>query len=291
MQETTQQHEGKLVKRRGLLAKAVRDIRIVVGAIIILLFVIMAIFAPFLAPHDPVSIDVMLRRQPPSTEFWLGKDELGRDILSRIIFGARVSLVVGLSATFFGGAFGTMIGLITGYYGGKIDVVLGRFIDVLLAFPGILLALVIVTVLSPGTTSVIIAITIFAIPSFARIVRGSTLGVKRLEYVDAIRAVGASDLRIMFRHILPNIWSPIMVQATLYVGTAIVISATLAFLGVGTQPPVPDWGGMLNGGREFLAIAPHIVMIPGMTIFLLVLGINMFGEGLKELLEPKSNKR
>lgn len=264
-----------------------KNAQIIVGVFIILLFVIVAVFAPLIAPMDPVEISVQRRFQPPSTEHFMGTDELGRDVFSRIIFGTRISLTVGVASTVIGAIFGVGFGIIAGYYGGKIDSLFMRFMDVMLAFPGILLALAIVAVLGSSTTNTIIAVSIFAVPSFARIVRGSVLGVKKLEYIEAIRAMGARDSRIIIRHILPNVMSPVIVQATLYVATAIVIAASLSFLGMGTQPPTPEWGTMLASGREFLRQAPHLTMYPGIMILIVVLGINLIGDGLRDALETK----
>ena len=270
------------------LRKAVKSPQLVVGTSIVVFFVLVAIFAPFLAPHDPLYVSIPNRFQGFFTPgHILGTDMLGRDILSRLIFGARVSLMVGITATSIGATIGTIVGLISGYYGGKVDSVVMRFIDVMLAFPGLLLALGIVAALGSSTRNVVLAISVFAVPTFARIVRGSTLGVVKLEYIDAIRAMGAGDLRIIFLHILPNVLSPIIVQATLNVGTAIVGASSLAFLGVGTPPPTPDWGIMLNQGREALHLHPRLVMLPGIAIFLLVVGINLFGNGLRDVLQPK----
>lgn len=275
-------------RRRGVvLLKFIKNYQVAFGATIILFFVFIAIFAPLLAPHDPLYTNVQVRLEGPSAIHPLGTDDLGRDMLSRLMFGARISLTVGLLSTAIGGMMGIIIGIISGYYGGRLDIVFMRLIDVQLAFPGTLLALMIMAILGPNTFNVIIAISIFAIPTFARIARGSTLNVRKMEYIDAIKALGASDLRVMFLHVFPNILSPLVVQATLYVGSAIMISAALSFLGVGTQPPTPEWGTMLSGGREFLGRAPHIAMFPGIMITLVVIAINMLGDGLRNALEPK----
>jgi len=261
-----------------------------IGAGIVLFFVFIAIFAPLLAPHDPLEIIVTRRLLPPSSDHLLGTDDLGRDNLSRILYGARVSLTVGILATAIGATVGVLFGILAGYFGGKLDSLIMRIIDVLLAFPGLLLAIAIVTVLGSSTRNVILAVAIFAVPGFARIVRGATLNVKKLEYIDAIRAVGANDFRIIFVHILPNVISPIIVQATLNVGGAIVTAAALSFLGVGTPPPTPEWGAMVDRGRAFLYQAPHMIYFPGLMIFLLVVGINLFGDGLRDYLEPKKTR-
>jgi len=267
--------------------KALKSPQLVVGCAIVLFFAILAVFAPLIAPYDPLEISIVNRFQGFSTAHLLGTDNLGRDILSRLIFGARVSLMVGVTATVMGGTVGVVIGIVSGYYGGKTDSLLMRLMDMMLAFPGLLLALGIVAALGRSTFNVIIAIAVFAVPSFARVVRGSTLSVAKLEYIDAIRALGAGDLRIIFLHILPNILSPIIVQASLNVGTAITGAAGLAFLGVGTPPPTPDWGIMLSQGRESMHLYPRLVILPGIVIFMLVIGINLFGNGLRDVMQPK----
>lgn len=277
--------ERKSKNRR--IKKFAKNIQIISGVAIIATFIVIALLAPIIAPMDPLDIAVQRRLQGPSAEHFLGTDELGRDVLSRIIFGTRISLVVGAASTLFGAIVGVTFGIISGYYGGKTDALIMRFMDVLLAFPGILLALAIVAILGASTTNTVIAVSIFAIPTFARIVRGSVLSVKKLEYIDAIKAMGATDSRIILKHVLPNVISPIIVQATLYVATAIVIAASLSFLGMGTQPPTPEWGTMLSNGREFLRQAPHLTMYPGIMILLVVLGFNLIGDGLRDALEPK----
>ncbi len=258
------------------------------GAFIVFLFIALAILAPFIAPHDPNEIVMMNKLQTPSAEHWLGTDDKGRDILSRILHGARISLTVGIVSTVIGAIVGVILGIVAGYYGRWLDSFIMRICDVLLAFPGILLALAIVTVLGPSTINVIFAVAFFAIPSFARIVRGSTLSVKKLEYIDAIRAMGSSDFRIIFKHILPNIVSPIIVQATLYIASAIITASALSFLGMGTQPPGPEWGMMLSQGRSYIAQAPHLTLFPGLVILLVVIGFNLFGDGLRDAFDPKS---
>ncbi|MEH7239124.1 nickel transporter permease [Bacillus sp. JJ1562] len=262
----------------------------IAGAIIVLLFVILAIFAPLIAPHDPNLPDIKNKLQTPSSEHWLGTDDLGRDIFSRILFGARISLTVGILSTILGAFVGIILGIVSGYYGRWVDSLIMRICDVFLAFPGILLALAIVSVLGASTTNVIIAVAFFAVPTFARIVRGSTLTVKKLEYIDAIKAMGATDFRIIFKHILPNIVSPIIVQATLYIASAIITASALSFLGMGTKPPTPEWGTMLSEGRSYVSYAPHLTLFPGIAILLVVVGFNLFGDGLRDAFDPKSNK-
>lgn len=259
----------------------------VVGAIIIAFYIFIATFAPLLAPYDPYEIQLENKLQSPSLEHWMGTDDKGRDILSRILYGSRLSMGVGFAAVAFGAFFGILFGLIAGYYGKWVDSVIMRCMDVLLAFPGILLALAIISALGPGMINVTIAVGAFSVPLFARIVRGSTLEVKQLEYVDAIRSLGAKDSTIIFRHILPNILSPIIVQGTLRIATAILSAAGLSFLGLGAQPPSSEWGTMLSGGRDFLFSAPYIAIFPGMAIAILVLGLNIFGDGLRDALDPR----
>lgn len=261
-----------------------------VGAFIIIFYLFMALFAPLLAPYDPYAIDLEKKLLPPSFDHWMGTDDKGRDILSRILYGSRLSMGVGFAAVMFGAFFGIVLGLIAGYYGKWLDSIIMRMMDVLLAFPGILLALAIISALGPSLINVTIAVGAFSVPLFARIVRGSTLEVKRLEYVDAIRSLGANDITIIFKHILPNILSPIIVQGTLRLATAILSAAGLSFLGLGAQPPSPEWGTMLSNGRDFLFSAPYIALFPGLAISILVLGFNIFGDGLRDALDPRMKK-
>ncbi|CEG25782.1 ABC transporter permease [Bacillus sp. B-jedd] len=260
------------------------------GAIIIAIYILVALFAPLLAPYDPFEIDLKNKLVPPSADHWMGTDDKGRDILSRIIFGSRLSLGVGFASVAFGALFGIILGLVAGYYGKWVDSVIMRMMDVMLAFPGILLALAIISALGPSLINVTIAVGAFSVPLFARIVRGSTLEVKRLEYIDAIRSLGANDATIIFKHIFPNILSPIIVQATLRLATAILSAAGLSFLGLGAQPPSPEWGTMLSNGRDFLFSAPYIALFPGLAISILVLGFNIFGDGLRDAFDPRMKK-
>lgn len=228
--------------------------------------------------------------QKPSTEHWFGTDHLGRDIFYRVLHGMYITLGVGFTATFLAAIVGVPLGIISGYYGGIIDTIIMRIMDVLLAFPGILLALAIVSVLGGSTFNVTLAIAIGALPQFARIVRGSTLTTKNLEYIDAIKALGARDGKIIFQHILPNIMSPIIVNTTLFIATAILSAAGLSFLGLGVQPPTPEWGAMLNDGRNYMYQAGHITFFPGMMIVIVVLAFNLFGDGLRDALDPRQRK-
>lgn len=261
-----------------------------IGGYIILFYFLVALFGPVIAPYDPLEINLLNKLQPPSWEHLMGTDDKGRDVLSRIIYGSKLSLTVGVVSVVIGAFFGIILGLISGYYGKWIDTIIMRVIDILLAFPGLLLALAIVSALGPSLINVMIAVGIFSIPTFARIVRGSTLSTKKLEYIDAIRALGASDFKIIFVHILPNILSPIIVQGTLRIATAILTAAALSFLGMGAQPPSPEWGAMLSSGRGYLWNAPHIATFPGIAIALIVMGLNLFGDGLRDALDPRMNK-
>jgi peptide/nickel transport system permease protein len=226
--------------------------------------------------------------QPPSLEHPMGTDDFGRDILSRIIFGARISLRIGLVAITAALAVGTVLGLWAGYWGGAIDTVIMRLMDLLLAFPSILLAIAVVAVTGPGIDNAIMAVSVVLIPQFARLVRSSVLSVREMAYVEAARALGAGQARILFVSVLPNCMAPIIVQTTLSLGTAILDAAGLSFLGLGAQPPMPEWGAMLAGGRELLLEAPWVMTFPGLAIFAVVLALNLFGDGLRDALDPKT---
>ena len=262
-----------------------------VGGFLILLFVIaslvVSLWGPSFLTYDPVKVDVLNKLQAPSKEHWFGTDNFGRDIFTRILYGMPLTLKVGFFSVAMGGIVGVILGVVSGYYGGIVDTLIMRVMDVLLAFPGILLALAIVSVLGGSLTNVIIAVSIFSVPAFARIVRGSTLSVRKLEYIDAVRALGASNFRIIFKHILPNVMSPIIVQLTLRIATAILTASGLSFLGLGAQPPDPEWGAMLNDGRTYMKSAPHIILFPGIMIVIVVLAFNIFGDGLRDALDPK----
>ena len=270
-----------------VLKRLLKNKAAVVGGIIILFFIFVAIAGPYLVKTDPLAQNLLNKLQPPSKEHWFGTDNFGRDIFSRIVHGTGLTLTVGFLSVAVGGIIGVIIGIVSGYYGGWLDTISMRVMDVLLAFPGILLALAIVSVLGGSLQNVIIAVGIFSVPAFARIVRGSTLQVKKLEYIDAVRSLGASDIRIIFRHILPNIMSPIIVQATMRIATAILTASGLAFLSLGAPPPTPEWGAMLNDGRSYMHNAGHMVLIPGIAIVIVVLAFNIFGDGLRDALDPK----
>lgn len=272
---------------KTFLKRLMKNKAAVIGGIVILFIILIGAFGPLFLKVDPNAQNILNKLQPPSKEHWFGTDNFGRDIFTRIIYGTKLTLTVGFLSVIIGGVLGVVLGIVAGYYGGLMDTITMRLMDILLAFPGILLALAIVSVLGGSLINVIIAVGIFSIPAFARIVRGSTLQVKKLEYIDAVRALGASDMRIIFKHILPNILSPIIVQATMRIATAILTASGLAFLGLGAQPPTPEWGAMLSDGRTYMHNAGHMVLIPGMMIVVVVLAFNIFGDGLRDALDPK----
>ncbi|NBJ70299.1 MULTISPECIES: ABC transporter permease [Clostridia] len=261
-----------------------------VGGYLIIILIIIALIGPLLTSQDPDAVDYGVKLQSPSAEHWFGTDHHGRDIFTRVIHGLGITMSIGITATMLGGIVGVFLGLISGYYGGKLDTIIMRIMDILLAFPGILLALALISILGANLQNVIIAVAIFAIPTFARIVRGSTLATKNLEYIDAMKALGASDTRIIWKHILPNILSPIIVQGSLFIATAVLSASGLSFLGMGAQPPSPELGALLSDGRDFMWDAGHIALFPGLVIMLIVLAFNIFGDGLRDALDPKMNK-
>jgi peptide/nickel transport system permease protein len=259
----------------------------VAGMLIVGGLILVALLAPLLAPHDPITQNLNNAFQPSSREHPLGTDEFGRDILSRIIFGTRVSLLVGVVSVGIGLAAGALAGLLSGYVGGVVDVSISGVMDVLLAVPGVLLAIAIVATLGPGLFNVMVATGISSVPVFARLARGSVLTVKETEFIEAVRALGGTTGRVLFRHILPNIAAPLFVMASLYMASAILTAAGLSFLGLGAQPPTPEWGAMLSRGREYLRSAPHIATYPGIAIFIAVMGFNFLGDGLRDALDPR----
>ncbi len=258
-----------------------------IGGYLILFLIILSIVGPYLTTYDPVKVDYSLRLLAPSSEHWLGTDHNGRDIFTRLIHGMSITLYVGFLSVVVGLIIGVPLGILSGYYGKLLDTITMRFIDVLLAFPGILLAIALVSVLGGSITNVILAVGVFSVPGFARIVRGSTMAVKKLEYIDAVRALGASDMRIILLHVLPNIVSPIIVQATIRIAIAILIASGLSFLGLGAQPPTPEWGAMLSQGRSYMFDHPHVALFPGLAIVVVVLAFNLFGDGLRDAFDPK----
>lgn len=279
--------KAKKNKSGKLWSKLKKNKTAMVGLGILIVYAIILLLGPWLAPYDPYEIDLANKLQSPSMDHLMGTDDKGRDILSRILSGAYLTMGVGIFAVVFGGSVGIILGLVAGYYGGIIDSIISRIIDVMLAFPGILLALAIVSALGTSLINVTLAVGFFSVPMFARIVRGSTMEIKKLEYIDAVRTLGANDLIIIVRHILPNILSPIIIQASMRLATAILSAAGLSFLGLGAQPPSPEWGAMLSTGRDFLFNAPHIALFPGLMISMLVLGLNLLGDGLRDALDPR----
>lgn len=255
------------------------------GAIVAVLF-IFAIFGPQIVPYDPFDIHTEIRLTSPEREHPFGTDELGRDLLSRIIYGSRYTLMIGLITTSIASVGGVLLGLPSGYWGGRVDMLVMRIVDIMLSFPYILLTLAIVAMLGPSLTNAMIAVGTARIPGYARLVRGSVLSIKEEDYVLASRAIGSSDLRIMFRTILPNALSPIIVYITLGIPTSVLAAAALSFLGLGAQPPLPEWGALMVNARNFIGSAPWVVTAPGLAIFVVVLGINMFGNALRDTLDP-----
>ena len=259
--------------------------RIIIYGCVLLVLVVLAFFAPYLAPYDPIQIS-MEGRKPPSIDHIFGTDRLGRDIFSRVMYGTKFSLTIGIISVSIGLTIGTIMGVVSAYYGGIIDTIIMRFIDALLAFPGILLALVVIAVLGPGLINVMLAVGISSVPEYARLARGKVLSVMQLEYIEAIHSLGGSNLRIIVKHIIPNISAPITILATLQVGNAILVGSGLSFLGMGAQPPTPEWGLMTAEGRNFISQAWWISTFPGIAILITVISINQFGDGLREAIDP-----
>ncbi|HKK64906.1 MAG TPA: ABC transporter permease [Clostridia bacterium] len=260
----------------------------IAGLIVIALFLFVGIFAPVISPHNPLEQTISMRKAPPFTEgYLLGTDSLGRDMLSRLIYGARISMIIGVVSVGIALFFGLLIGVVSGYYGGWFDKLVMRIIDIMLAFPYVLLTIVIVAILGASLTNAMIAIGISQVPRYVRLVRASVLAEKESDYVTAERSIGTSNFELMFGSILPNCLAPISVQATLGVGEAILSSAALSFLGLGAQPPTPEWGLMIASSREFITSAWWIVTLPGIATLFAVLGFNLFGDGLRDILDPK----
>ncbi|WP_454690016.1 ABC transporter permease [Achromobacter aloeverae] len=261
-----------------------------VGAAIVLFFVAVAILAPLIANHDPFQTSFSTIRKAPSAKFWLGTDELGRDIFSRMVYGARASLMAGLASVVIAMVVGVPFGLAAGYFGGWTDSAISRVTEALLAIPFLILAIALAAFLGPSLVNAMIAIGVSAAPKFVRLARGQAMAVRNEDYVQSARALGASDLRILVRHVLPNIMPPLIVQATITIATAIIAEASLSFLGLGLQPPNPSWGSMLNTAKNFMTQAPWMSIFPGSAIFLAVLGFNLLGDGLRDALDPRQDK-
>ena len=263
-----------------------------VAGMFVALLVLVALFAPWIVPYDPEGyFDYDALNAGPSLAHWFGVDALGRDIFSRVVMGARISLAAGLLSVTIGAVIGTLMGLVAGYYQGWVERIAMRISDVLLAFPGMLLAIGVVAILGSSMLSDLIAVAVYSIPAFARLVRGNTLALKEMTYVEAVRSLGASDFTIMLRHILPGTVSPIVVYGTMRIGTSIITAASLSFLGMGAQPPTPEWGAMLNEARSDMVVAPHVALFPALAIFFTVLAFNLLGDGLRDALDPKIDRK
>ena len=259
----------------------------VAGAIIIIIMIICALGASLIAPYPYDEQNLIASLSPPSKTYLLGTDEFGRDILSRLIYGTQISLQVGLIAVGIGMFVGGILGAVSGFYGGVLDNLLMRCMDILLSIPYILLAIAVAASLGPGLFNLMIAIGISSVPRYARIVRGSVLAIRHLEFIEASRAVGSSDRRIIFKHVIPNCMAPVIVQATLGVASAIISTAALSFIGLGIQPPTPEWGSMLSSGRNYIRNFPHLTLFPGLAIMFTILALNFIGDGLRDALDPK----
>ncbi|WP_243740223.1 ABC transporter permease [Aureibacillus halotolerans] len=278
----------KLRKRSGWFRRLLKNKIATVGLGIVVLMSLLAILAPWIATHPPNEMDVTKALLPPGTDgYLLGTDNYGRDVFSRIVYGARISLIVGIGAVAVGAIIGLILGLIAGFYGGFWDALIMRTMDGLFAFPFILLAITLMTVLGAGLVNVIIAVGVANIPGFARIIRGQVLSVKEEEFVEVTRSLGANDFRVLFHHILPNCMAPLIVYATMSIAGAIISEAALSFLGLGVQPPTASWGSILKDGKDFLVLSPHMATFSGLAILLSVLGFNLFGDGLRDALDPK----
>ena len=276
------QSPGRLALRRFRARPAA-----VLGAVVIAVFVLAAMLAPFIAPFDPTATSWTLIRKAPSAAHWMGTDENGRDVFSRVIYGARASLMAGVVSVLIAAGVGVPVGLAAGFLGGITDMVVGRFVDAMLACPFLILAIALAAFLGPDLTNAMIAIGITATPVFVRVARGATMDAATNDYVEAARALGNPAWRVMLRHVAPNIVPPVLVQATLAIATAIIAEASLSFLGLGQQPPAPSWGSMLNSAQRFLSQAPWLAIFPGAAIFLAVLAFNLVGDGLRDALDPR----
>lgn len=285
---------NSMEKERSLWSDAWRRLRkntfAMVGLLILTIVALLAIFADVVAPHDPNLQDYMAAMKSPGRDHWLGTDNFGRDILSRIIYGGQISLRLGVLGTLIGASIGSVLGAVAGFFGGWVDTLIMRVLDIQMAFPGILLAIIVIAIMGDSEINVILAIGVFSLPTFARVIRGTFLVLREQDYVLAARSVGADSSRILFRHLLPNSLSPILVLSTIRLGTAILTAASLGFLGLGVRPPSPEWGTMLSEGRSYMQLAPHIAIFPGLAILITVVGLNLLGDGLRDALDPRSIK-
>lgn len=282
----TEQGSLLVVGRRIL-----RNKSFMLGGVVVLVFLLLAFLPQLFTGYDPIKTDLSQRLLPPSAAHWFGTDDLGRDVCARVIYGAWVSLKVGLLSVGIALVIGSFIGVVAGYFGGALGEVLMRIIDIILAFPSILLAILIVAILGPGLNNAMIAIGIVNVPIYARLLRSTTLQVRNNEFIEASHAMGASHTRIIWFHILPNCLSPLIVQATLGIGAAILETAGLSFLGLGAQPPTPEWGTMLSQAKDFIRTAPWTLTFPGIAITLVVVAFNLMGDGLRDLIDPRTAKK
>ncbi|MCD8491142.1 MAG: ABC transporter permease [Geovibrio sp.] len=273
--------------RRRVADKAKGNILFLTGASVVAFFVLVALFAPFIATHDPAYIDFKSVLLPPSSEYYFGTDELGRDIFSRVVYGTRISLFVGFVAVGISVIIGTVLGLISGYFGGFIDTVLMRFVDIMLCFPSFFLILAVIAFLNPSVFNVMAVIGLTSWMGVTRLVRAEVMSVRTRDYITAARVQGVSTAKILFKHIFPNVFTPIFITATLGIAGAILTESALSFLGLGVQPPVPSWGNILTAGKDNIIFAWWLSFFPGMAIFITVLGYNLLGEGLRDVLDPK----
>ncbi|MFK9094309.1 nickel transporter permease [Bacillus salipaludis] len=270
-----------------MLKRFKKNRRAMIGFYITSIFVIMALLAPWISPYDPFQYNMKALLHPPSLDHPFGTDQFGRDVLSRIIHGSRISLMIGIVGVGISIIVGVTLGTVAGYFGGILDSIIMRIMDILLAFPGFLLALAIISILGPSMINVMIAIGIFSIPVFARIMRSSVISIKYKEFIEATKSLGGSHFLIIMKHVIPNCIAPIIVLSTMRIATAILTAAGLSFLGLGAQPPSPEWGAMLNEGREYMRSATHLSTVPGLMIMFVVLGFNMLGDGLRDALDPQ----
>jgi peptide/nickel transport system permease protein len=268
--------------------RATRSGGLAIGLVLVTAMALVALLAPWISPYDPDAQDVILKLEPPSAEHWFGTDAFGRDVLSRVIWGARVSLFVGTVATLAGVLVGTVIGIISGYFGGLVDKLITAATDILLSFPQLIMGLILVAVLGPSLFNLILAIAITAVPAFIRVARGSTLAMKERDFVDACRALGYGDLRIMFLHVLPNIMDEVVVMGSLWLAAAIRTESTLAFIGLGVPPPTATWGGIIREGFDNLLDAPWLSVFPSLAILLVMIALNLIGDGLRDATDPRT---
>jgi peptide/nickel transport system permease protein len=279
---------NRRVRSRRWLRPLVKNPLVLGGLVLVIFFLVLAIFANALAPRDPIVMNAGQALEGPSLAAPFGTDRFGRDVLSRVIYGTRASLLVGIGSITLAAIVGTLVGLIAGYFGGTIDNLLGRLMDIFFTFPSLILAIAISAALGLGIQNALLAIAVTYWPAFGRVVRGATLAEASRDYVEAARVVGASDVRVVWSHVLPNVLSPIIVQFTVAISQAIIIESSLSYLGLGTQPPTPSWGTMINEGRTFLDTAPWISVFPGLSIMGAVLAFNLLGDGLRDVLDPRS---